>query len=72
MKWEGCGRKRSWPNLRHYPGSCPEGLRKTTKNLSQDSLFPGRDSVLSSQQTYHVSITNISHLNVIRKITTLI
>jgi hypothetical protein len=26
-----CGKKRSWPNLRHYPGIWLEGLRKTTK-----------------------------------------
>jgi hypothetical protein len=42
MNWKGCGSKRSWPNLRHYPG-CLEGLRKITKNLRQDSQFPGRD-----------------------------
>jgi hypothetical protein len=30
----------SWLN----PGIILEGLRKTTKNLSQDSIFPGRDS----------------------------
>jgi hypothetical protein len=42
MNWKGCGRKRSWPNLRYYPGICL-GLRKTTKNLSQDSRTPGRD-----------------------------
>jgi hypothetical protein len=29
--------------LRHYPSICLEGLRKTTKNLSQDSRPPGRD-----------------------------
>jgi hypothetical protein len=43
MNWKGCGRKRSWPNLRYYPGICLEGLRKTTKNLSQDNRSPGRD-----------------------------
>jgi hypothetical protein len=37
MKWKGCGRKRSWPNFRNCPGTFPEGLRETTKNLSQDS-----------------------------------
>jgi hypothetical protein len=35
--------KRSWPNLRYYPGICMEGLRKTTKPLSRDSRSPGRD-----------------------------
>jgi hypothetical protein len=43
MNWKGCGRKRSWPNLRYYPGICLEGLTKTTKNLSQHSRSPGRD-----------------------------
>jgi hypothetical protein len=43
MNWKGCGRKRSWPNLRYYPGTRLEGVRKTTKSLSQDSRSPGRD-----------------------------
>jgi hypothetical protein len=38
-----CGWKRSWPNckalFRHLPG----GLRKTTKNINQDSRSQGRD-----------------------------
>jgi hypothetical protein len=29
--------------LRYYPGIGLEELRKTTKNLNQDSRFPGRD-----------------------------
>jgi hypothetical protein len=29
--------------LRYYPGIRLEGLRKTTKKLSQDSQSPGRD-----------------------------
>jgi hypothetical protein len=32
-----------WPNFRYYLGICLEGLRKTTKNLSQVSRSPGRD-----------------------------
>jgi hypothetical protein len=40
-------RKRSWPNLRCYPGICLEVLRETTKNLSQDKRSPGR--VLNSR-----------------------
>jgi hypothetical protein len=39
----GFGRKRSWPNLRNYPGIRLEGLRKTTEHLSQDSRSPRRD-----------------------------
>jgi hypothetical protein len=40
INWKGCGRKRSWPQLRDYPSICLEGLRKT---LSQDSWSSGRD-----------------------------
>jgi hypothetical protein len=43
MNWKGCGRMRPRPNLRYYPSICMEGLRKTTKNLSQNSRCPGRD-----------------------------
>jgi hypothetical protein len=42
MNWKGCGRKSSWPNLWYYPGICLEGLRKTMKNLSQNSRCPNR------------------------------
>jgi hypothetical protein len=31
INWKLCGRKRPWPNLRHYPGICLDGPRKTTK-----------------------------------------
>jgi hypothetical protein len=41
--WEGCGRKRSCSNLRYYPSICLYELRRTTKNLSQDSRYPSRD-----------------------------
>jgi hypothetical protein len=41
--WKGCGRNRSWPNLRYYPSIFLERLRKTAKGHSQDSRFPGRD-----------------------------
>jgi hypothetical protein len=43
MNWKGCGRKRSWPYSRCYPGIYLEGLLKTTKNHGQDSRSPGRD-----------------------------
>jgi hypothetical protein len=39
MNGKGYVRNRSWPNLRHYPGICLEGLRKT---ISEDSLSPGQ------------------------------
>jgi hypothetical protein len=43
MNWEGFRRKKSWPNLRYYPGICLKELRKTMKGFSQDSKFLGRD-----------------------------
>lgn len=30
----------SWPTLRHYPGICMEGLKKTGINLCQSSRLP--------------------------------
>jgi hypothetical protein len=39
----GCGRKRSWSNLRDYPGIFLEVLRETAKNLSYDSRCWSRD-----------------------------
>jgi hypothetical protein len=41
--WKGFWRKRWWPILSYYPEIRMEGMRKTTKNLSQDSRFRGRD-----------------------------
>jgi hypothetical protein len=43
MTWEGCGRIRQCPALRYYTGGCLEGVRKTTKILSQDNRFLGRE-----------------------------
>jgi hypothetical protein len=43
MNGERFGRKRLSSNLKHYPGICLEGLRRTTKNLNQYSWSPGRD-----------------------------
>jgi hypothetical protein len=37
MNWKGCGRKRSWPNLRYCPCTSREGITETTKCLSEDS-----------------------------------
>lgn len=38
---------------RYYPGICLEGLRKTTKTLSEENLCLGRDSnpVLTKYKT---------------------
>jgi hypothetical protein len=36
-------RERSRPNVRHCPGICLEGVRKTMKNLGQDSRHSDQD-----------------------------
>jgi len=41
MNYKGC--KASGRGLWYYPGICLEGLRKTTKNFSQDSQHTGWD-----------------------------
>jgi hypothetical protein len=40
MKWEGCGR--IW-NLMYHPGIFLEGLRKTTKSLTENSWSLAQD-----------------------------
>jgi hypothetical protein len=35
--------KRSWPNFKVLSRHSTEGMRKTTKNLSQDSFSTGRN-----------------------------
>jgi hypothetical protein len=35
VNWKVCGRNRTWPDLRYYPGIC-QGLRKTTGETSVD------------------------------------
>jgi hypothetical protein len=42
MNWKICGKKRSWPNLRYYPGIRLKGLSKAMSNISHNSRFPGR------------------------------
>jgi hypothetical protein len=41
VNWKGFGRNGSRPNLRSYPSIRLEILRKTMKNLNEDSLSPG-------------------------------
>jgi hypothetical protein len=70
MNWKGFGRKLSWCNRRYYPGICLEGLRKTTKNLSQDSQSLGQDlnpgppkynaGVLTTQPRHSTSVCHSS------------
>jgi hypothetical protein len=43
MNWKLRGRKRSWPNLRYYPGIFLEEQRNTTNILSQDRRSLDRD-----------------------------
>jgi hypothetical protein len=43
MSWKVSGRKRSWHNFKLVPGIPLEGLRNTTKILSQDNRSPGRN-----------------------------
>jgi hypothetical protein len=43
MNWKGYGRKRPWPYLSYYSNTFLEGLRKTPKNISQDSLSLDRE-----------------------------
>jgi hypothetical protein len=54
---KGCGKKWSWPNLRHYPGMCLEGLRKTSKPPSGDLVSGSRlepwTTQIWSRSVYH-------------------
>jgi hypothetical protein len=50
INWEGCERKRSWPNLRCYPGTLLERLSENHKKISQDSRSPARDLNLGSPE----------------------
>jgi hypothetical protein len=44
MDWKGYERKQAWwPNLSYHPGIRQEGLRRNTKNVSQDTDILGRD-----------------------------
>jgi hypothetical protein len=46
MHWKSLGRERSLPNFKVLPRICMEEKKKTTKNLSKDSQFSGRDTKL--------------------------
>jgi hypothetical protein len=43
-------RKHAWYISVQYPGISLVGLRKTTKHLSQDTRYPGRDSIWGSPE----------------------
>jgi hypothetical protein len=42
MNWKGCGRKRLWTNVR-FSQNFLGGTVENYENLSQDSLYQGRD-----------------------------
>jgi hypothetical protein len=46
--------------LRHCPDICLEGLRKTTKHLSQDSRSPNRDLNLVALE-YEAGVLTNNH-----------
>jgi hypothetical protein len=54
-----CGVKRSWPNLRCYPGICLDELSKTTKTLSNNSRCTGWD-LNSGTPEYEAGMLNQS------------
>jgi hypothetical protein len=56
--------RQSQPNLEYYFGIWLESLIRTTKNLSQDSLYldDNSDGGLSEYKTYH--LCNIFHLEI--------
>jgi hypothetical protein len=39
-----------WPNLRHYPAICMDGLRKTMTNISQESWSTGQTVNLGAHE----------------------
>lgn len=43
MNWKVYGKKRPWSNLRCYTGIYLEALGESTKELTQFSIFPGRE-----------------------------
>jgi hypothetical protein len=59
MKWKGCGRKHSWPNLRYNLGSFLEELKKITKTC-QKSRFPGQYLNRDLQNTKQVEYPEVS------------
>jgi hypothetical protein len=42
MSWKGNGKKRSWADLRDYPGDCLDGVI-TSQSFSHNSFPAGRD-----------------------------
>jgi hypothetical protein len=62
MNVNGCGRKRSWRNLRYSPSIRMEGLRKTTN--SQDSRSLGRDFNPGFPE-YETELSTARHISVV-------
>jgi hypothetical protein len=61
MNWKECERKRSWHNLRYYPGIFLDRLRKTAKTLRQNSRSLGRDLNLGPPE-YEAGVNTIGKL----------
>jgi hypothetical protein len=51
-----CAIEKEIIGLCYYPGICPEGLKRSMKNLSQDSRCPGRDSKQVPQKCKSVAL----------------
>jgi hypothetical protein len=56
MNWKAWGRKRYWPNLRHYPGFYMGGLKKIMTNLRQDRRCWDSNRTLSEYKSETLSL----------------
>jgi hypothetical protein len=50
MNWNGFGRKRPWPNFKVLSRHSPGGLRKATKDVSQDCRSADQDLIHRSPE----------------------
>jgi hypothetical protein len=61
MNWKGYGRKRSWPNLRHYLSMFPEGLIKIHEKfqpgypVSGPRFEPGTSRIWNTSVNYSIT-----------------
>jgi hypothetical protein len=58
MDWKECVRKRLGPDLRYSPGLCQDGLRKNSRNCTQDSESLG---LRFETGTSRMRTNNITH-----------
>jgi hypothetical protein len=63
INWNKCGRKRSWPILRHYPGCCLKEWWRLVEGLSRVSWCCGWDSKHEPSECiskyYHLKTTGL-------------